>query len=95
MTERIQIKGGIYFRSVLVNRRDYVSQHVHTHDHATYVGKGRCQLWEDGRDRGIFTEGDVIEIKAGAVHKFDILENETRLVCVWPENVDEDWKWAG
>ncbi len=87
--QRIQIKGGIYFRSVRLEKGTLIPQHTHDHDHATYVGSGRVVLYVDGRFEGEFSQGDAIEIKGGKRHEFQALEDDTLLACVWPESIGE------
>lgn len=87
--ERIQIKGGIYFRSVMLNKGEVVDQHTHDHDHATYIGSGKARLLIDGKPEGEYQAGDAVEIKGGVKHAFEVLEDRTILACVWPESIGE------
>lgn len=81
--ERIEEVAGIYFRSVLIPYKGMVAdQHVHDHDHATFVGAGKVRAVADGKLLGDYEAGRAIEIKAGVYHQFEALEDNTRLACV-------------
>lgn len=74
---------GIYFRSVLLPKRGTkIAQHVHDHDHATYIGSGSVALHVGGVLAGIFKAGRAVPIIAGQQHEFVSLEDNTRLTCV-------------
>lgn len=73
---------GLYFRSILINAGTIIPQHVHDHDHATYIGSGAVRMWADGDDLGVFQAGRAVPVKAGVQHVFQALEDETRLTCV-------------
>lgn len=74
---------GIYFRSLLLLRTGTaIPQHVHDHDHATYIGAGKVRLWVDGEWDGDYTAGHAVAIVAGKQHVFQALEDNTRLACV-------------
>lgn len=90
IVEKIHIVGGIYFRSILINKDVSLPQHTHNHDHATYVGSGSVRLWINGVESGDYFGGDAVEIKGGSEHLFMALEDNTRLVCVWPESIGEE-----
>ena len=87
--EKIGHACGLMFRSVLLGQGVIVPQHKHDHDHASYIASGSARLWIDGVWEGDYTGGDEIEIKAQHEHLFQALEPNTRIVCVWPENLDE------
>ena len=81
--ERIEEVAGLYFRSVLLPTAGMlIDQHIHDHDHATYVGNGKARAWSDGKLLGDFSAGSAVEIKAGLYHQFQALEDQTRLTCV-------------
>jgi quercetin dioxygenase-like cupin family protein len=74
---------GLYFRShTLRHAMDIIPQHVHDHDHATFVAAGRARAWKDGVLVGDRSAGEAFEIEAGAEHIFQALEPKTMLVCV-------------
>lgn len=73
---------GIYFRSILLQKGEKARQHVHDHDHATYVGAGSVMMWANGGLEGEFMAGSAIPVLAGVRHEFEALENGTRLACV-------------
>lgn len=81
--ERIEEVCGLYFRSVLIPKAGMVAdQHTHDHDHATFVGSGKARAFADGQLLGVYDAGSAIEIKAGVSHRFEALEDNTRLACV-------------
>lgn len=74
---------GIYFRSVLLPLAgDWAIQHVHDHDHATYIGSGAAMLEVDGLEVGKYPAGHAVAVLAGHAHRFVALEDNTRLTCV-------------
>lgn len=87
--QRIAIVGGIYFRSVRIDKNVKIPQHTHDHDHATYIGSGRAVLLVDDEYRGEYSSGEAVEIKGGKKHEFIALEDNTLLVCVWPEAIGD------
>src|SRR3979490_1407591 len=87
--QKIDIVGGIYFRSVRLDKGTLIPQHTHDHDHATYVGSGRAALYIDGVFVGECKGGDAVEIKGGKLPEFHVLEDNTLLACVWPESIGE------
>lgn len=80
--ERIEIVAGLYFRSVLLENGTVIPQHVHDHDHATFVGSGRARGWANGRWIGDKGPGEAFEVLAYQEHVFQALEANTRLCCV-------------
>jgi quercetin dioxygenase-like cupin family protein len=83
VVEFVEEKAGIYFRSVLLAKAGTViPQHVHDHDHATFVGSGSVRLWVDGEWAGDVKAGHAIEIKAGREHLFQSLADNTLLACI-------------
>lgn len=74
---------GIYFRSIVLGKcGDRISQHVHDHDHATYIGSGAVRVWVNGDEPKDCTAGTAIPILAGHQHIFEALADDTRLTCV-------------
>ena len=74
---------GVYFRSiVLACKGDRVGQHVHSHDHATYCGRGSAALFVEGKQTAVVVEGCAIPVLANVSHEFVALEDNTRLTCV-------------
>lgn len=81
--ERITEVGGLYFRSVLFTDAGIIiPQHVHDHDHVTFVGSGRFRGWKDGEWIGDRVAGQAFEIPAGSSHLFMSLEPNSLLTCV-------------
>lgn len=71
-----------HFRSIIIQRGEYVEQHQHPYGHATYCGNGAARLWVDGLwVRDIFA-GQAVEIEAHKKHAFQALLPDTRLTCV-------------
>lgn len=74
---------GIYFRSILLPQAGMrVTQHMHDHDHATFVGAGKVRVWVNDVWKGDYEGGKAVEVKAGCRHEFLSLESNTRLACV-------------
>lgn len=74
---------GIYFRSVFLKEEGTsIDQHVHDHDHCTFVGSGEVRLWVNGDFVGDFEAGLVIPVEKGKKHSFKSLKPDTRLTCV-------------
>lgn len=97
--ESVQIEGGIYVRSVFLPfKGTTVPQHTHSEDHPTMVCAGRARLYVDGKfDRDI-DAGSLVLIKAGRKHLFEALEDNTRISCLWREEVAmrmEETTWRG
>ena len=81
--ESIQEVGGIYFRSIMLEKAGMIVwQHVHDHEHATYIGRGSARLWVDGQWIGDYKEDQAVGIEAGKKHMFQALAPNTRLTCV-------------
>lgn len=82
--EAIDVVCGIYFHSVLLEYEgDFIRQHEHEVDHATYVGSGKARLWINDQLKGDFVAGTPIEVKRGDRHAFQALQPNTRLCCVF------------
>lgn len=87
---------GLYFRSILLpNVGDRAWQHVHDHDHATYIGNGSARLIIDGEPRGVYLAGQAVAVLAGHHHEFVALEENTRLTCVHDVASDASLKEKG
>ena len=81
--EYIEEVCGLYFRSVFLRDAGMIVwQHVHDHDHATFVGSGAVRAWVGDACLGDFEAGRAVGIKAGAKHLFQALKPNTRLACV-------------
>jgi quercetin dioxygenase-like cupin family protein len=84
IVEFVEEKGGIYFRSILIPKaHTWIPQHVHDEDHATLCGQGSAALYVDGEFSEKVEAGRAVEVKAGKLHSFRSLVDETRLSCVW------------
>ena len=82
MIEFIDEVGGIYFRSIILQKGQVVDQHTHDYDHATYIGSGSVEMYADNKPVGTVPAGRAVLVKAGVYHVFSALENNTRLTCV-------------
>lgn len=81
--EKIVEAGGIYFRSVLLKQAGtIIPQHVHDHDHVSFIGSGRVRGWKDGEWIGDRGAGEVFEIPSGSAHVFMALEDNSLIACV-------------
>ncbi len=58
------------------------SQHVHAHDHITFVSSGSVQAWQDGEDLGTFNAPSMITIPANKKHAFVALSDNVVLCCL-------------
>jgi quercetin dioxygenase-like cupin family protein len=87
---------GLYFRSVVIDKAGTsIVQHVHDHDHATFIGWGRARGWADGLWIGDKGRGEAFEIKAGQEHLFQALEDNTLLACTHDHASAESVKGKG
>lgn len=94
--ERIEEVYGLYFRSVFLPEAGMrIPQHVHDHNHATYVGNGRARVYVNDRILGDYEAGQVVPVEAGKKHEFEALEPNTRLTCVHDVASAESIKWKG
>lgn len=81
--EFIDVVCDIYFRSIILEKKgDKVDQHVHDHDHATYIGSGSARAWKNSILMGDYKAGSALPVMAGCYHEFEALEDNTRLTCV-------------
>lgn len=80
--ESIEIVGGLYFRSVKLQKGTVIPQHVHDYDHATFVGSGRARGWSNGYWLGDRGPGEAFLVAAYEEHVFQALEDNTLLACV-------------
>lgn len=85
--EFIEVKAGIYFRSIVLDKYEVVGQHRHDAAHATLVGSGAARLWIDGVWSADIPAGHAVAIEANKDHVFQALEPDTRLSCIWREDV--------
>lgn len=83
IVERIEEVCGLYFRSVFLEQEGtIIPQHVHDHDHATYIGAGAVRVWVDGELLGDFEAGMAVPVSSGKFHQFQSIAPNTRLACV-------------
>ena len=83
IVEFVEEVEGIYFRSILIPKSGtLVPQHAHDHAHATYCGHGKAVYFVEGDYAGLLAAGHAISVKAGVMHAFLALADDTRLVCV-------------
>lgn len=66
----------------LLNAGDICVQHVHAHDHATIVTKGRIRAYIEGRCLGDFGEGEAIHVVANERHYMEALVPNSTFWCV-------------
>lgn len=75
--------GGLYFRTVTFKDAGIIiPQHVHDHDHVTFIGSGKFRGWKDGEWIGDRSAGQAFDIPAGSSHIFMSLEANSLLACV-------------
>lgn len=81
---------GIAIRSTVLEKKgDCVGQHAHPYSHATLVGSGEVRLWVDGQWTGDFKRGQPIGVKAGRVHIFQALADDTFMSCLTISEIAE------
>lgn len=81
---------GISIRSTLLEKAgDCVGQHAHRYSHATLVGSGEVRLWIDGIWLGDYKRAQPIAVKAGHVHIFQALADNTFLSCLTISEIAE------
>lgn len=56
--------------------------HRHAYDHTTAIVRGAVEAFADGKPLGTFHEMNSLFIKAGVLHQFTALEDDTTFVCV-------------
>lgn len=73
----------IWIRAYTVPKaKSVISQHVHVHDHITFVARGAVEAWQDGELLGEFSAPAIIKIPAGAKHAFKALTDDVSLCCL-------------
>lgn len=73
----------IWIRAYTVPKaKSIISQHVHVHDHITFVSRGTIEAWKDGELMGEFVAPAIIKIPAGAKHAFKALTDDVCLCCL-------------
>lgn len=82
IVEFVEQVSGLYFRSVLLPKGTWIPQHAHDHDHATYCGSGKADMFVEGKFQRSVSAGQAVAIEAGKAHSFLALEDDTRLACV-------------
>ena len=88
--QEIQFKGGLYFRTLVLQAGGVGGQHAHQWDHATMIVTGSARLWSGAKVLGDYKAGEIAEVKAGEIHVFEALEDNTKLMCIWPESIGEE-----
>ena len=89
--EEIEFRDGHYLRTTILREAGTIGeQHLHHFDHDTMITRGAASLWIEGIWNGHYFEGDVINIKAMTMHHFIALKPDTRITCIWPEDIDMD-----
>lgn len=83
LVEFVDVVGGLMFRSVNLKKDWLVDQHVHEVDHVTVVGSGGVRFWKNGKWEQDIYAFSAIEVKAGDLHIFQALENNTKMSCVF------------
>ena len=68
--------------TILAKAGDCVGQHAHQYSHATLIGSGSVRMWVDGAWEGDFKRGSLAGVKAGGVHIFQALEDDTLMSCL-------------
>lgn len=77
LADDIFIKSGL-FKKIPA----FVPQHSHEYDHTSFIAAGSVNVWCDGEDMGVFRAPAPILIKARCKHMFEILEENTLILCI-------------
>lgn len=73
----------IWVRAYTVPRAQMIiAQHVHVHDHITFVSQGAVEAWQNGELLGEFVAPSLIKIPAGKKHAFKALTDDVCLCCL-------------
>ena len=89
--EEIEFCDGHYLRTTIFREAGTIGeQHRHHFNHDTQITRGAASLWIEGVWEGDYREGDLIFIQAMLLHHFIALEPDTRITCIWPEDIDMD-----
>lgn len=59
-----------------------IPQHSHEYDHTTLVTAGSVIVWAGDKNLGEYKAPKMVEIKAGVMHAFKTLEDNTSLYCI-------------
>ena len=87
--EEIEFRDGKYLRTTILRGIGTIGeQHRHHFDHDALISRGAATLYVDGVFNGHYFEGDIISIKAMTLHHFIALKPDTRITCIWPEDID-------
>lgn len=74
---------GIAIKQMYIPERGIrVPQHSHTYDHTSMLARGKVALYANGVYGGVFRAPCGILIKAGVMHEFMALEDETIIYCI-------------
>lgn len=68
---------------------DAMEGHAHVYDHQTLLAHGSVEAEVNGT-KTVFVAPQIIFIKAGKIHKFTALENNTVAYCIHPLEKDDD-----
>lgn len=85
VTVQIHIADGVFVKQLHFRHAgEAAEQHSHDYDHITMVAHGSVGLWT-GPERtymGVYTAPTGIPIRAGQVHAFKSMEENTVLYCI-------------
>lgn len=59
-----------------------IAQHVHEHDHITFVSRGTVEAWQDDELLGHFVAPAIVKIPAGKKHVFIATTDDVVLCCL-------------
>lgn len=86
----ISCVSNVYIRQMLFARTgDCAEGHEHVFDHQTLLAKGSVKAVVDGKT-SYFTAPQIIFIKAGIVHEFTAMEDNTLCYCIHALRDGED-----
>ena len=82
-TTAIRCADGIHTEAVRIFKAGAkTGYHAHAYDHTTVIVRGSVEAFADGEPLGRFGEMESLLIRAGALHQFTALEDDTTFVCV-------------
>lgn len=79
----IHMADGIFIKQMHIPKKNtLVAQHSHAYDHTSMIARGSVRVWEDGALAGSYVAPTGILIKAGVMHTFQSMEDDTVVYCI-------------
>lgn len=77
LADDVFVKSGFFKKTGAI-----VPQHSHEYDHSTFIAAGAVRAWCDDECLGDFYAPCSIFIKKHAKHTFEILNDDTLILCI-------------